>query len=278
MTGGFDKSESINMSLAEAASEKSWLLAVGSQRKELSDTQASLEWKNIRKKYPKVKLLANLGLTQALTTPVEKIENLVESTEAIGLIIHLNPLQEAIQKEGTPNFKGGLEVLSSLSQKLKVPLIVKEVGCGFSASTLVRLNEVGVKVVDVSGLGGTHWGRVETLRFEKGDSGQAIGQSFNHWGISTVESLLAAREIKTNYEVWASGGVRSGVDVAKALALGASMVGVAQPFMDAALKGVPALMQLMAQMEQELKISMFCLGIDRLEGFQKRKVWQWRKI
>lgn len=278
MTGGFDKSESINMSLAEAASEKNWLLAVGSQRKELSEAQAGLEWKNIRKKFPNVKLLANLGLSQALTTPVDKIEKLIESTEAIGLIIHLNSLQEAIQKEGTPNFKGGLEALSHLTQKLKVPIIVKEVGCGFSPATLLRLNEVGVKVVDVSGLGGTHWGRVETLRFAQGDLGQAIGQSFNNWGISTVDSLLAAREIKTNYEVWASGGVRSGVDAAKALALGASMVGVAQPFMDAALKGTPALIQLMTQMEQELKISMFCLGIDRLEGFHKRKVWQWRKI
>ena len=157
-------------------------MGVGSQRGQLTDKSKSQEWKNIRKACPKLILLGNLGLAQVLRTPVKQILSLIDSLSAQGMIIHLNPLQEALQKEGTAQFKGGLSSIKKLVKELPVPLIVKETGCGFSKEILDRLTDMGISAIDVSGLGGTHWGRIEGARYDKKDFRFHIGETFSSLG------------------------------------------------------------------------------------------------
>jgi isopentenyl-diphosphate delta-isomerase len=275
MTAGHLESARINQILSEACSEKSWLMAVGSQRRELIDISAAKEWSFIRKNCPNVKWAANLGLTQLIQTPIDIINRLIDNLQAVAFFIHLNPLQECLQPEGTPFFKNGLKTIEKLVQQIRIPIIIKEVGCGISQRPAERLREVGVHAIDVSGTGGTHWGRIETYRSEPEDLLFKTGLTFKDWGIDTVETLLDLDQLNLPFELWASGGVRTGLDVAKLLAMNAKMVGVAQPFMKAALNGTEEVLKLMNQFELELKISMFCAGIEKVEDFKHRKVWQW---
>lgn len=278
MTAGHDGSLQINHRLANAAAEKNWLMGVGSQRKQLTDAGARAEWTAIRRQTPKVKLAGNIGLSQLIQTKPDQIQALVDSLEAVAMFVHLNPLQEVLQKEGTPNFKNGVQAIEILCAKLSVPVIVKEVGCGMSRSTLAKLQNIGVAAVDMSGLGGTHWGRVEAYRSEEGESLREAGEVFANWGMSNVESLLIAQELKPDYSLWASGGVRSGLDAAKLIALGASMVGLAKPLLEKALVSEEALLKQMNQFELELKIAMFCTASKTVSELRDRKLWQWRKI
>lgn len=276
MTAGHSKSGDLNALLARAAQEKGWRMGVGSQRRELGDLLAAAEWKQIRKAAPKVVLFGNLGLAQLIKTPAGEVERLVEGLEASAMIIHLNALQECMQPEGTPNFKGGLKALEALAKKLSVPVVVKETGCGFSRATLKRLRGLGLGAVDISGLGGTHWGRIEGARNKDGELRKTAAETFAHWGIATVDSLAQAIELKRDYEVWASGGVRTGLDAAKLLAMGADSVGFAMPILEAALKGEDELHKRMNTIEFELKTAMFCTGVGSLESLEQKKVWQWR--
>ncbi len=278
MTAGHGESGTLNSLLAKAAEAQGWRMGVGSQRRELSDRKAAQEWKQIRKAAPQVVLLGNLGLAQLIRTKIEDVERLVDSLEASAMIIHLNALQECMQPEGTPNFKGGAKALEALAKKLSVPVVVKETGCGISKGTLKRLRGMGLGAVDVSGLGGTHWGRIEGGRSRPGDLRKSASRTFADWGIATVDSVAAACEMNRDFEVWASGGVRTGLDAAKLLAMGAKTVGFAQPILQAALKGEEALQQCMALIEYELKTAMFCTGVESLKRLQQKKVWQWRKI
>jgi isopentenyl-diphosphate delta-isomerase len=274
MTAGHAGSTDLNARLALACEARGWRMGVGSQRRELTDINASREWKNVRKLAPKVQLLGNLGLSQLIATPLEQVQKLAEDLEASAMIIHLNALQECLQPEGTPQFKGGLKALKKLTKFLSIPVIVKETGCGFSKNTLERLQDTGVAAVDVSGLGGTHWGRIEGFRNPELKS---VADTFSTWGISTVESVTSAIALKPKYEVWASGGVRSGLDAAKLLALGARTVGVAKPILEAALQDPEALDRRMQLIEQELKIAMFCTGSATISDLRKKKVWKWQK-
>lgn len=274
MTGGWEDSETFNLKLAKACQRRSWMMGVGSQRRQLEDLSQDKEWKNIRKACPDLILLGNLGLSQALNTPVSTLMRLVDSLKAQGMIIHLNALQEAIQKEGTPQFKGGLSFLKKLVKELPVPVIVKETGCGFSESTLDRLTGLGLKAVDVSGLGGTHFGKVEGERFSPEDFRFSIGQTFSRWGVSTFQSLLYGRQKTRDYELWASGGIRTGLDAAKALALGAKRVGFAQPILKSLSEGEDVLDKTMERLEYELKVSLFCTGSSSLKELQKEDKWK----
>lgn len=274
MTAGHSGSGSLNLLLAEAAESHGWQMGVGSQRRELNDLKAAEEWRQIRKKAPKVSLLGNLGLTQLIQTKISDVERLVDALEASAMIIHLNPLQECVQPEGTPNFKGGVKALERLAKKLSVPVVVKETGCGFSKPTLKRLKKLGLGAVDVSGFGGTHWGRIEGDRNEDGALQSEVAHTMADWGISTVESLISAVAIKPDYEIWASGGVRSGLDAAKLLSMGADVVGFAMPILEAALKGEAALAKKMAVLEYELKTVLFCTGSKDVLQLQKRKLWR----
>jgi isopentenyl-diphosphate delta-isomerase len=275
MTAGHRNGVEINRRLARAASEKKWMMGVGSQRKELTDSAASTEWKQIRKESPNAVLLGNLGIAQVIQSPVSQIQKLVDSLEAKALFVHLNSLQEALQPEGTPNFAGSLKALENLVSKLSVPVIVKETGCGFSKATCEKLKSVGVQQMDVSGFGGTHWGRIEGYRSEPGSLFFEAAQAFKNWGISTVDSLVNALEVFSPNSVWASGGVRSGLDAAKLLAMGATAVGVAQPILEATVVSEEKLLEKMAQFEFELKMAMFCTGILSLQKYQTTRVWTW---
>jgi isopentenyl-diphosphate delta-isomerase len=250
-------------------------MGVGSQRKELTDSSASNEWKKIRSAAPKARLIGNLGIAQVIQSPTDEIRRLVDSLEAIGLFIHLNPLQECLQPEGTPNFKGGLKAIEDLAKTLPIPIIVKEVGCGLSANTASRLEQAGAAVLDVSGLGGTHWGRLEGLRSEENSSYFRAAQAFQDWGIPTLESLMAVKEGTVKSQIWASGGVRTGLDAAKLLAMGAQAVGVAKPFLEGALQSEEKLADVLNQFEFELKIALFCTGSQNLAEFQQKRVWAW---
>ncbi len=278
MTAGHGQSGALNALLAKTAEARGWRMGVGSQRRELGDRKAADEWKLIRKAAPNVVLLGNLGLAQLIRTKLDDVERLVESLEASAMIIHLNALQECLQPEGTPSFKGGAKALASLAKKLSVPVVVKETGCGFSKGTLKRLRGLDLGAVDVSGLGGTHWGRIEGGRGRPGDLRKSASRTFADWGIATVDSVAAACDMKRDFEVWASGGVRTGLDAAKLLAMGAKTVGFAQPILQAALEGEEELYQRMALIEFELKTAMFCTGAESLKRLQQKKVWQWRTI
>jgi isopentenyl-diphosphate delta-isomerase len=259
MTAGHDEGELINTRLAALSERKKILMGVGSQRKELDHAEAGLEWKRIRKQHPGAELLGNVGLAQVISSPIDQIRRLVDSLEARALIVHTNPLQEALQEEGTPHFRGGLRALTNLVQKLGVPVILKEVGFGFSNATLQRLNETGIFAVDVSGKGGTHWGRIEGLRACQTTRDEA-SLSFSHWGRSALRTLQEAQDLSLQFQLWASGGVRSGVDAAKCLSLGARMVGLAQPWLKAALVSEEKLDQLFEKLQLELKVALFCTG------------------
>jgi isopentenyl-diphosphate delta-isomerase len=275
MTAGHANGELINTRLARLSHQKNILMGVGSQRKELSDPEASKEWKKIRSLSPKAKLIGNLGIAQVIQSTPDQVRRLVESLEAIGLFIHLNPLQECLQPEGTPNFKGGLKAIENLVRELSIPVIIKEVGCGFSTATMKRLQETGISALDISGLGGTHWGRLEGLRSEENSSYYKAAKVFQDWGIPTLESLHLALENSVKTQIWASGGVRSGLDAAKLLAMGAKAVGVAKPFLEGALQSDENLAAVLEQFEFELKIALFCTGSQNLQDFQQKKVWTW---
>ncbi|HWU43379.1 MAG TPA: type 2 isopentenyl-diphosphate Delta-isomerase [Bdellovibrio sp.] len=272
MTAGHEQGQQINEALARLSDRRQILMGVGSQRRELEDANASEEWRRVRKQAPRARLLGNIGITQLIQTPLDKIRRLIEATEALAFFVHVNPLQEALQLEGTPSFKNSLQAIENLVRLAGVPIILKEVGCGFSVETLKRLNNTGIFAVDVSGKGGTHWGRVEGYRSPEEEMMYQVAQTFQNWGVSTVQSLLNAKEARGPYEIWASGGVRSGLDVAKLLALGAQKVGVAQPFLQAALQGDEALESLLHRLEMELKITMFCTGCRTLQDLQTKKV------
>jgi isopentenyl-diphosphate delta-isomerase len=223
---------------------------------------ATDQWKELRAEFPELILFANLGLSQlpgAFTTDVARV---VESIRAQALVVHANALQEALQPEGTPQFKGGVAALARLTRELTVPVVLKETGCGFSKNTMLKLRETGLSALDVSGLGGTHWGRIEGARARVADPIRGgAAETFAQWGESTVQSLLTAHELCPELELWGSGGVRSGLDAAKAIALGAHRVGYAQPALAAALQGDEALSLWMEQQEYELKLALFCTGM-----------------
>ena len=276
MTGGHAESTALNRRLVRAAAARGWCMGVGSQRRELNDPAAAAEWAAIRVDAPDVKLLGNLGIAQLIQTPIDQIRRLCDAVGAVGLFIHLNALQECLQPEGTPRFRGGLAALTRLCRALEIPVVVKETGCGMSRSTLERLAETGVRAVDVSGLGGTHWGRVEGGRAAGVDPVRArAAETFGDWGISTVRAVLDAVETG-KFETWASGGVRTGLDAAKLLAMGSSLVGFANPILEAAVSGDEDLDRRMATLEFELRTALFCTDCANLSDLKTKRVWAWR--
>lgn len=280
MTAGHKAGTQVNETLARAAESHGWLMGVGSQRRELTDSEAFREWVGLRKVAPRAALLGNIGISQIITSTTDQIRALVEGLEARALIVHLNPLQEVLQLEGTPYFRGGLQALERLCGALPVPVIVKEVGCGISSSTAKRLQSAGVSVIDVAGLGGTHWGRIEGLRAQSSNGTSnlkfQVSETFKNWGLGLIESLLQVKSVADSCQVWASGGVRSGLDAAKLLATGASNVGLAQPILQALMEAGPEGLELkMQQVQLELKIAMFCSGSRTLIDLDRSKVVIW---
>lgn len=276
MTAGHVGAIDLNQRLAKACEDRGWMMGVGSQRRELTDPLARKEWEKVRANAPNAKMLGNIGIAQLIKTPLEKIEELVSSLGAIGMIVHLNALQEVLQPEGTPQFRGGFRRIKELCETLSVPVIVKETGCGFSGHTLQRLNSISIRALDVSGLGGTHWGRIEGGRSKRDSMLSEASKTFKDWGVTTVESVNQAVELGPNFEVWASGGLRSGLDGAKMIAMGSHVVGFAKPLLEAALKSEQQLQLVMETIEYEFKMALFCTGCLNPQELRNKKVWKWR--
>ncbi len=278
MTAGHADAFELNERLARACDRRGWAMGVGSQRRELDGESPLDQWARLRKAAPSLVLFGNIGLSQLIRTPLDGVRKLIDAISADALAVHLNAHQEAIQPEGTPQFRGGWQALERICRGLPIPVIAKETGCGISSSTAQRLVDAGVRVIDVSGRGGTHWGRIEGARAgeESRRSHQYLAsQTFQEWGIGTAESVIACKnKVFEPVELWASGGVRSGLDSAKLIALGADRVGYAQPALTAALLGDEALDHWMAQQEFELKVALFGTGTATLNELKKKDgVW-----
>lgn len=268
MTAGHEGGVELNTRLAKACEKNGWPMGVGSQRRQLFDPAAREEWQRIRTAAPEAQFWGNIGIAQLITIPVSKVRELYESLDAVAMIVHLNALQECMQPEGTPQFKGGYQAIERLVKELRVPIIVKETGCGMSLTTMKRLADCGVSALDVSGLGGTHWGRIEGRRSNENDKLSRVAETFKDWGVSTARSVVLAQKIERPAEVWASGGVRTGLDAGKLISLGARMVGFAKPALASAIKGEEALNNWMEQIEYELRVAMFCTGSASLESLK----------
>ena len=268
MTAGHEHAAKINRHLLAACQQQQWAMGVGSQRRELNDPLAFQEWQALIKDYPDVDMYSNIGIAQLILTPIDGIKRLIDNIQAKALIVHLNPLQECIQPEGTPQFKGGFKALERCKRELALPIIVKETGCGFSEKTLKKLNEINIDVVDLSGGGGTHWGRIEGHRTGSDDVRQSAAHTFRNWGIDTLNSLINAQRIKPQFEIWASGGVRHGLDAARLLALGASSIAFAKPLLSAALINQQAVIDVMKTITFELKTAMFCTGSSHIDALR----------
>ena len=264
MTGGTGDAVRINRHLAEAAEETGIALGVGSQRKALEDPSL-VESFQVRQWAPSVPLLANLGAVQLnYGYGVKECRAAVEMIEADALVLHLNPLQEAIQPEGQCDFTDLISKIGKIVEQLEVPVIVKEVGSGISRKLATRLWDVGVRIVDTAGLGGTSWARIEGARARDAE----IGELFAGWGIPTPSSIRQIRHIP-GLQIIGSGGVSNGLDVAKAIALGADLAGMAQPFLVAADRSTEAVVDKVRRISRELGISMFCAGARNLEALQR---------
>ncbi len=273
MTGGAHDVAAINLALAEAAEALGLAMGVGSQRSAIRDERLAYTYQ-VRRVAPSIPLFANLGAVQLnYGYGVDECRRAVDMIEADALILHLNPLQEAVQPEGNTNFKGLLAKIEQVCQRVGVPVIAKEVGNGIGAATARRLAEAGVQGVDVAGAGGTSWSEVERFRHNT-EQGARVAGAFAGWGIPTAEAIQAVRAALPNMLLIGSGGVRSGVDIAKAIALGANMAGTAKPALSAAAdptdrEAVRAGLQAYVD---ELRIAMFCSGCADLTALRNLKL------
>ena len=264
MTGGTEEATRINHHLARAAESTGVAIGVGSQRKAIEDPALASSFQ-IRELAPSVPLLANLGAVQLnYGWGVAECRAAVEMLQADALVLHLNPLQEAIQPEGDRNFSGLIEKIGAVAGQLEVPVIVKEIGCGISGRCGEALHAQGIQIIDSAGLGGTSWARIEAARAQD----RALGELFADWGVPTPESIAQLAAID-GLTVIGSGGVRNGVDVAKGIALGADIVGLAQPFLGPATRSADDTISAVERVIEELRIAMFCVGAGDVRSLQQ---------
>ncbi len=267
ITGGTGKAFKINATIAQAVEELGIGMGVGSQRAALENPRLERTYSIARKKAPNAFLVANIGGPQIIGEyDLETAKKAVEMIEADALAIHLNALQEAVQPEGETNYAGLLERLKEVTSGLDVPVIIKETGAGISAEDTKKLRSAGAACIDVAGAGGTSWAAVEYHRArQRGDlPGQEVGRDLWDWGIPTVVSLVEVLQ-SADLPVIASGGVRSGSDVAKALALGADLAGFALPILSPALRSSEEVKSKLQLIMRQLRTVMFLVGAGSIE-------------
>lgn len=267
LTGGTAEAEEINANIAEAVEELGLGMGVGSQRIALENPKLSKTFAVTREKAPTAFLLANLGAPQLVEGyGVKEARKAVEMIDANALVIHLNPLQETIQPEGEPNYRGVIEKIREIAQNLEVPVIVKETGAGIAKEEAKKLEAVGVKGIDVSGVGGTSFAAVEYYRAEqtKNKFQQKLGENFWDWGIPTAATIVEVSKT-VQIPVIASGGIRNGIHIAKALALGASLTSISTPILHSAVEGVEKVKETLGFFIKELKNTMFLVGTSSIE-------------
>jgi len=267
MTGGTQQAKLINYRLAAVAQHYNIAMGVGSQRvavenPDVADTFA------VRSLAPDILLFANLGAVQLnYQYGLEECLKTIDLLAADALILHFNPLQECIQTEGDTNFRGLFHKIEQLCTKLPVPVIAKEVGNGINAEMAKQLIEAGVAAIDVAGAGGTSWAKIEGERAQD-PLQRRLGETFANWGIPTADCITSIRELSPNIPLIASGGLRNGLEVAKAIALGANLAGLAWPFLQAAAESEAAVYTLVEMLKAELITVLFCTNNRTLNQLQ----------
>lgn len=267
MTGGTDEAGQINQALAEAAQESGIALGLGSQRAAIEDPALETTFR-VRNVAPDILLFANVGAVQLnYGYGLNHLQRAVDMAEADALMLHLNAVQEAVQPEGDTNFAGLLKKIEIMCKQLPVPIVVKEVGWGISGELAKQLARAGVQAIDVAGAGGTSWSQVEMHR-AKNASQARLAAAFVDWGIPTSESITQVRQAVKTMRIFASGGLRSGVDIAKGIALGAELGGMAGPFLKAAVKSSKAVVETINEVSRELQVAMFAAGAGNISSLQ----------
>jgi isopentenyl-diphosphate delta-isomerase len=263
MTGGVDRAEQINRDLAIVAQELGIGFAFGSQRPLL--TEGITAGYTVRDVAPNIPLLGNLGLVQAVQASTAAVQRLIEASGISALCIHLNPAMEVVQPEGDEDFRGGLQCLERLVNELEIPVIVKETGCGISAHVAKQVQDVGIQSIDVSGAGGTSWVAVEVHRATSQQ--KSVGERFWDWGIPTASSVIQC--VDAGMEVCATGGMKDGLMVAKALSLGASCGGLARVVLQAYdAGGIDGAKAFLEQTIQEIRICMLLTGSKNIDALR----------
>ena len=271
MTGGTEAAKTINMRLAEAAQECGIAMGVGSQRAAIEHPEQA-ETFQVRKAAPDILLFANLGAVQLnYGYGIDQCRNAVDMIEADALILHLNPLQEAVQDAGDVNFSGLAKKIEEVCKKLEVPVIAKEVGWGISERTAKLLADCGVSAIDVAGAGGTSWSQVEMHRAPDEFTRQLAG-TFVGWGLPTAESILNVSKAVPEMTIFASGGIKDGLDIAKCIALGATLGGMAGQFLKAAAISNENVVEMMKLTMRQIEVTMFATGVGTLEGLKVGKL------
>ncbi len=268
MTGGPDVSERINRAIAEAAEHLGFAMGVGSQRISLTTQGRAGLGPELRRIAPSIPIYGNLGAVQLVSgMGLDDARRAIDQIGADALILHLNPLQEAVQPGGDRNWSGVEAAIAALARSLQVPVIAKEVGSGISGEVARRLVDCGVAAIDVAGAGGTSWSAVEGQRLP-GDSGQNLGEIFRDWGIPTPRCLLDVRAACPDVPLIASGGIRNGLDAAKAIRLGASLAAQAASLLPAAMQGTQAVVAHVETFAMALRIACLCTGSRDLSALR----------
>jgi isopentenyl-diphosphate delta-isomerase len=273
MTGGTPEATKINSRLALAAQKFGLGMGLGSQRAGLLSSELAETYSIARSNAPNAFLVANIGGAQlSKGLKIKDIKNMIQMIEADALVVHLNPLQELIQPEGEPKYKGVLSKIKEICSNFDIPIIVKEVGAGISMDVAKRLQSAGVSAINIAGSGGTSWAGVEKLRAETAHDPNKInlGELFWDWGIPTAVSLIEVRK-SVKIPVIASGGIRNGLEIAKCVALGANMCGMAFPFLRHASKSLESLYEFTSRTLIELRSAMFLVGSKNINQLAKTR-------
>ena len=273
MTGGTAEARQINLNLAAAAQISGMAMGLGSMRAVVEDKRLADTYQ-VREVAPDILLFANLGAVQLnYGYGLAECQYTVEIIEADALILHFNALQEAVQPEGDGDFASLLPKIETLCRKLPVPIIAKEVGWGFAANTARQLADAGIAAIDVAGAGGTSWSQVEMYRAPTSRHARVAG-AFIDWGIPTAVSIQYCHQAAPHLPIFASGGIKNGIEVAKSIALGATVTGLAGDFLRAAdQSGVEGVIELAETITDELRIAMFCSGAVDLESLSKTQLY-----
>ncbi len=271
MTGGSDEAETINFRLAEAAQTVGVAMGVGSQRVAIEHPEQAATFQ-VRRVAPDILLFANLGAVQLnYGYNIDQCRKAVEMIQADALILHLNPLQEAVQKGGDTNFAGLAKKIEEVCKTIEVPVIAKEVGWGISERSAKLLADCGVSAIDVAGAGGTSWSQVEMHRAPD-EFTRELAATFVGWGIPTAESILIVKKAVPNMIIFASGGIKDGFDIAKCIALGATLGGMAGQFLKAAAVSTEKAVEMMKLTKKQIEVTMFAAGVETLDGLKVGKL------
>ncbi|MBN2334095.1 type 2 isopentenyl-diphosphate Delta-isomerase [Candidatus Bathyarchaeota archaeon] len=271
ITGGTQEAKEINEVLASVAEEKGIGIGLGSQRIAVEQPEAAHTFTVVREKAPNSLVIGNLGCPQlSLGWGVAEAEKCVEMVDADALALHMNPLQEAVQVGGDTNYSGILEKVREITEALSTPVVMKETGCGIAYEDAVSMGKAGVKGLEISGVGGTSWAAVEYhIAKEIGMKSQEhLGRSLWNWGIPTAVSVVETSS-RTDLKIIASGGLRTGAEVAKSIALGADAAGMAKPYLEKVVMGRDALAEHVDNIVQELKVVMFLVGAKNVAELQQ---------